>query len=206
VPIRTRLGRHQQTRGLITIKPRPIEQRLTHQGLQLGPLTVSFQRFQRPSGGIIREAPPSLGALPVGEGQRGEWLLPVAEDEAFWIGVNADRAVQLAVKVETQSRGALDALSGRTWNKRAPQTISLASFAIIAGIRLDDGTLWAFARAPSGDAAPACAAMRFFARNRCLQNLAGVRLVNYISFAKHTGREPPVAIDPNAGYKGFRLP
>jgi hypothetical protein len=191
---------------LITIKPRPIEQRLTHQGLQLGPLIVSFQRFQRPSGGIILEAPPSLGALPVGGGQRGEWLLPVAEDEAFWIGVNTDRAVQLAVKVETQSEGPFDALSGRTWNTRAPQTIALASFAIVAGIRRDNGTLWAFARGPSGDAAPACTAMRFFARNRRLLNLAGVQLVNYTSFARRTGRVPPVEIDPNAGYKGFRLP
>ena len=69
-------------------------------------------------------------------------LLPVADDEAFWIGVNADREVELAVNVERQGEEAIDALSGRRWNTRPPQTISLVFFAIIAGIRRDDGTLW----------------------------------------------------------------
>ena len=61
-----------------------MDRRLIEEGIQCGPLTISFQRFQRPVGGIIREAPPSLGALPVGENNRGEWLLPVADEEA-WI-------------------------------------------------------------------------------------------------------------------------
>jgi hypothetical protein len=191
---------------LITIEPHAIERRLTEAGLRLGPLTVSFQRFQRPAGGSLREAPPSLGALPVGEGKGGKWLLPVADDEAFWIGLNAEREVELALKVERQGGDALDALSGRTWNARAPQTIALASFAIIAGIRRDDGALWVFARAPSRDAAPACSAIGFFARNRRLRKLAGVQVVDYARFARLTGRAPPVAIDPNAGYRGFRLP
>jgi hypothetical protein len=190
----------------MTIEPRATEQGLTIRGLQLGRLAVSFQRFQRPSGGIIREAPPSLGALPISESDRGEWLLPVADDEAFWIGVNADVAMQLAVQADTQPEGMLDALSGTTWETLAPQTIRLVSFAIIAGIRRDDSTLWAFSRAEGGDAAPVCAAIRFYARNRRQKNLAGVRLVDYTGFAEQTGREPPAALDPNAGYKGFRLP
>jgi hypothetical protein len=133
-------------------------------------------------------------------------LLPVADDEAFWIGVNADREVELAINVERQGEGAIDALSGRRWNTRAPQTISLVSFAIIAGVRRDDGALWAFVRAPSGNAAPTCSAIGFFTHNGGLRMLLRVRLVNYASFARRTGRKPPAAIDPNAGYKGFRLP
>ena len=41
---------------------------------------------------------------------------------------------------------------------------------LLAFVR-DDGTLWAFRRAPGGDAAPACVAVRFFARNKCLKIL-----------------------------------
>jgi hypothetical protein len=189
---------------LITIEPGPRHRRLTQEGLQLGPLAVSFQRFQRPSAGIISDAPPSLGALPVGEGN-GEWLLPVADHEAFWIGVNAERAIELAVNARTQGGGALDVLSGRRWNARALQTFALAAFAIIAGIRRRDGTLWVLTRAPSGDA-PACEAIGLFARDPRLRKLGSVRLVDYASFAERTGRAPPAALDPNAGYKGFRLP
>jgi hypothetical protein len=183
-----------------------MERRLTEQGLQLGSLTVSFQRFQRPADGIIQEAPPSLGALPVGEGSGRELLLPVADDEAFWLGVNTDREVALAVNVERQGGGMLDAVSGRTWSTRTPQTIVLSSFAIIAGIRRDDGTVWAFARDSDGDTAPACCAIGFFARRQRLRTLGSVRLVTYAIFTTRTGRAPPAAIDPSAGFKGFRLP
>jgi hypothetical protein len=191
---------------VITSESGPIERRLTDEGLHLGPLTVSFQRFQQPADGTVREVPHSLGALPLGEGDAGEWLLPVADDEAFWIGLNAQRPIEVAIEVGTIAGRSLDALSGLAWDARAPHTVSPNSFAIVAGIRRDDDSLWAFTPVPIEDVAPACDAIRFFARNRHLWQLAHVRLVNYSNFAARTGRSPPTPIDPNSGYSGFRLP
>jgi hypothetical protein len=190
---------------VITSWSDPIEPRQTEGGLAFGPLTTSFQRFQLPSSGTIREAPHSLGVLPLGEGG-GEWLLPIADDEALWIGLNVQYPIEVAIKVETIMGQSLDALSGRAWEARAPETVSLDAFTIIAGIRRDSSTFWAFARAPTEPQAPACDNIRFFSRNRPLRLLGQVRLVDYSNFSARTGRTPPAPIDPNSGYKGYRLP
>ena len=55
-------------------------------GLHCNGLLLSFQRYACPADGIVLELPTSLGALPVGAGAEG-FLLPLAEAEAFWIGV-----------------------------------------------------------------------------------------------------------------------
>jgi hypothetical protein len=169
-------------------------------------LTISFQRFEAPAGGLIQEPPSSLGALPVGETDRGEWLLPVADREAFWIGVNAEPAAEFAVRVDTQRDGVLDALSGGRWDAPAPQVTRVAAFVIIAGIPRGDGWLWAFTRRPKGEAAPACLAVALVVRNEHHQGIVEVRLVDYPDFSAQTGRPPPRAINLDAGYKGFLLP
>ncbi len=168
-------------------------------------MSLSFQRFQWPPGGIIRDAPRSLGALPVGQDGGTEWLLPVAGGEAFWIGVNAERAVELAVKADMQQGEALDALSGRPWAPRTAQTVAVQQFLVIAGLRSRD-ILWAFSRTADDTTAPACRAISFFERDASLNELAMVRLVEYADFAERTGLAPPAPVDPNAGYKGHRLP
>jgi hypothetical protein len=189
-----------------TIVPVSITARPTREGLRLGPLSVSFQRFEAPAGGSIQQAPSSLGALPVGENDRGEWLLPVADGEAFWIGVNAEPAAELALRVDTQRDGALDALSGKEWDVAAPQVMRVTAFVVIAGIHRGDGLLWAFARRPKSDAALASRAVSFVVRNDHHQGLIEVRLIDYPGFAAQTGRPPPAPLDPDAGYKGVLLP
>src|ERR1051325_11801929 len=56
------------------------------EGLRLGSLLISFQRFVRPDDNLVDGIPPSLGALPLAY-CRGAFLLPLAEEEAFWVGV-----------------------------------------------------------------------------------------------------------------------
>jgi hypothetical protein len=189
---------------LTAIEPLRSRRRTEH-GLQLGPLSISFQRFQRPPDGIVLQIPPSLGALPAGQDGGGEWLLPVADGEAFWIGVNAERATELAVKADRQKGEALDALSGRPWAAQTAQTVAVEQFVVIAGLRHRDA-LWAFARTAADPTAPTCRAISFFERDASLSQLAIVRLVDYADFAERTGLAPPAPIDANAGYKGYRLP
>lgn len=169
-------------------------------------MSVSFQRFAAPAGGLIQQTPSSLGALPVGETDGGEWLLPVADGEAFWMGVNAEPAADLALRVETHRDGALDALSGRRWGEPEPQVMHVTAFVVVAGIHRSDGLLWVFARRPRGDAAPACRSVALVVRNEHHQGLVEVRLVDYPSFAAQTGRPPPAPINPDTGYKGYLLP
>jgi hypothetical protein len=169
-------------------------------------LSVSFQRFEAPADGLIERAPSSLGALPVGETDRGEWLLPVADGEAFWIGVNAEPAAELALRVDTQREGTLDALSGRRWDGSVPDVMPIAGFIVVAGIRRADGRSWAFARRPKDDAAPACRAVALSVRNEHHHGLVEVQLIDYPGFAARTGRSPPAPINPDAGYKGYLLP
>jgi hypothetical protein len=183
----------------------PLRHQATAHGLQLGPVSVSFQRFHRPPGGIISQAPPSLGALPAGQDGGGEWLLPVADGEAFWIGLNVERAAALAVKADMQQGEALDAFSGRPWAPETAQTMVVERFVVVAGLRRGD-TLWAFARSADAATAPACRAISFFQRDAGLSELAAVRLVDYADFAERTGLAPPAPIDSEAGYKGHRLP
>jgi len=56
------------------------------EGMRFGSLLVSFQRYARPFRDIIATVPSSLGALPVAR-DNSDFLLPLAFDEAFWIGV-----------------------------------------------------------------------------------------------------------------------
>lgn len=63
-------------------------------------LHLSFQRYAAPPGGHAPErVPASLGLLPVGEAD-GELLLPLAEGEAFWIGLEAAWPVRLVLAVD----------------------------------------------------------------------------------------------------------
>jgi hypothetical protein len=154
---------------------------------------------------MVGDAPPSLGALPVGQDGHGEWLLPLADGEAFWIGINAERATELAVKVEGPQGDAFDALAGRPWDLQTAQTVVVDPFVVVAGLRRGDA-LWAFARTAADPAAPACRAISFFVRNASLPEPAIVRVVDYADFAGRTGLAPPAPLDPDAGYKGYRLP
>lgn len=176
-------------------------------GLRLdGTLGVSFQRFLRPAG-ALSELPGSLGALPVGPGPDATFVLPVADDEAFWVGLSTEAAAPLRVSLlaELAGAGAVDALSGEPANIRAPRVVEVARFAAVPGIAAADGSRRPFARA---DGAFACRSLRILLRDDMDAVLASatVALADYATFARLSGRAPPPTLDPEAGFKGYRLP
>lgn len=146
-------------------------------GLWLPPgLRVSFQRYA--AGAAIDPPPPSLGALLPARTAAGEWLLPVAPQEAFWIGCEARMALRLALEVLARdgTRG------GLVRDVAGPDRIagfSGRAFTLAAVERLHFATDSGF---------------------------AVVRVVDYGEFTGATGRVQPVPLDPGAGYRGWRLP
>src|SRR5439155_18060967 len=84
-------------------------------GLRLGAdAVVSFQRFQLPTTGRVREAPISLGAIePAGTAAKG-FLLPLYDGEAFWIGLDMERGsppLAFSFAAELSDGSSLDLLS-----------------------------------------------------------------------------------------------
>jgi hypothetical protein len=146
-------------------------------------LHLSFQRYPRAAGQAV---PSSLGALPVGVDAQGAVLVPVADDEAFWIGIEpapGTRATGLRFVVEA-SGGA----------------VTLPPQQVAGPCRI---VTW-----PGADHAP-----RPFSRADCdrIRVAAGsvefaIRLVCYRAFSDATGQPPPSRLDPAAGYGGWRLP
>jgi hypothetical protein len=156
------------------------------EGLRLGALLVSFQRFARPVGDVVGRAPSSLGALPVAPGPSG-FLLPLADDEAFWIGVivPADPnpgALVLEVVFE----------NGRT----APVTrLEKPGTVFIAGIGRSDGRFEAFCRP--------CIAGLYVSLG---DHRTRVCLTEPTTYAEMSGCPRPEPLDPSAAYGGWRLP
>jgi hypothetical protein len=182
-------------------------------------LGLSFQRFLLPAGGMVSKAPSSLGALPVGMDRAGDFLLPLADDEGFWIGVEPaakTSATTLALAARLTDGSARDALSGATWTgDTAGTTVTVDDILVIGGIPCSDGRLLAFARAPASPGEPACHSLLFtFAPSESRQpdrmgesrSRLLLRLVDYEAFCAASGCNAPSPLDPEAGYKGYRLP
>ena len=183
------------------------------EGLRLGSLLViSFQRFRRPRDGVISAAPASLGALPVGASESGELLLPLADDEAFWIGVTPcipATVVELAVHAELKGYGLVDVFSGEWCNPDATDMVRVPPVPAIDGIRRPDNSILAFARGSPDERLSACDSVRFIAVTQdrdAGRAAASVRLVDYAAFEALTRSPPPSPLDPDAGYKGWWLP
>ena len=150
--------------------------------------------------------------MPLGADARSRLYLPLADDEAFWIGAigtDPPLAAELAVRVEVQRRGSVDALSGKRWNARVPRRIAISTFSTIDGIRRAGGGLWVFARRSAVRPAPACKSLHFTAQaveKPHRRAVASIELVDYPTFRERTDTVPPAPLDPDAGYKGWRLP
>lgn len=187
-------------------------------GLLLPPgLLVSFQRYQCPPDGIIAKTPASLGVLPLGFDDHRNVLLPLGEDEAFWIGFSFPVPVQsfwLAVKVLTSNGEERDAFGGGFWKEDQPQAVRLPGTQRLDGLLRGDGYFDSFFRCTSIN-------RRFFLKelhmtlydtilksslNRMPLDRVHVRLESYSSFARLTGHPPPDPLDPTAGYRGWYLP
>jgi hypothetical protein len=172
-------------------------------------LAVSFQRFQQLANGFIRDVPASLGALPVGRSSSGELLLPVADGESFWIGLSSENrnSIQVGAEVDVIGIGPTDALSGRRWREDDARSVEVAPRSVIVGIRRPDGSSWAFSRSAT-QPAPGSRSVRIvlFGDDNETVSSVGVALVDYAMFGRLTATLPPVPLDPEAGYKGWRLP
>jgi hypothetical protein len=85
--------------------------------LRLGPfLRVSFQRYPRPASGILDAPPSTWGALPIGA-RKGELVVPLADDEALWLGLSVVRPeVVVAFRVAAAAEAELDAVTGAPWS------------------------------------------------------------------------------------------
>ena len=171
---------------------------------------LSFQRYLRPPGSVGRPLPPSLGALPLGLSVSGALLVPLACDEACWIGLELAPPVwqlRLAMALERGEGEWLDAFSGRSWNAHSAAEITLPGTPLIAGQLLADGRTAAFAR-PHGDAASRLH-LRLFCAADALQAdvfALSIGMVCYPAFSAECGLPAPSRIDAAAGYKGWRLP
>ena len=183
---------------------------------------MSFQRFAQPENGVVAQAPTSLGALPVGLGVAQDLMMPVAVGEAFWIGLSvADPSarIELAVVVESSDGAMLDAISGATWEKARCHTVIVPDVQRLAGIRRYADGFNVFTRASTGDSALPC--VRLWFRTAAASSndaplsrdaqpgeplCVALRLVDYAAFQAETGLAAPDALDPNAAYKGWRLP
>jgi hypothetical protein len=188
--------------------------RIEPDGLHLGGLLrVSFQRCLRPAHGIHRAPPRSLGALPIGRNAEGELLVPMALNEAIWLGVSTlGDSAYLLVGAATEKHGLVNVRSGRPLAEDGASHFSVSGPSAIQGIFRDSTTWWAFQRAPAEKAAvchwlflgPSSAPPS--GRNAAPFFQDGIHLVDYDDFSRATGLEAPKPIDPADGYGGWLLP
>jgi hypothetical protein len=129
---------------------------------------VSFQRYRRPQD-IVDAPPRSWGALPVGR-VANDYLLPLPDDDAFWLGLSSKgntQTVLACVMAETETGSALDALTGASTAKSARPS-GLAGLRVpptqsIEGIASAAGGWWPFARVASPSQGPSIRSIRIFA-------------------------------------------
>ncbi len=155
-------------------------------GIHFGSLLISFQRFALPRTGMVESAPPSLGALPVAL-TSACFLLPVADDEAFWIGVIFPAATDIGTLV-------LESISPNG-ERTLAATLKPSPHAIIAGIVQPNGKIKTFCR-------QSVAEFRVWIDHRSTR----VCLTDYESYSLRTAESGPVPLDPSSGYGGWRLP
>ena len=177
-------------------------------------VNLTFQRFFGPSGGSVDQPPASLGALPVGRNALGAWLLPLADDECFWIGMADNRELapaMLAVRAELGDAALVDAVTGQPWDARHAGELRLPGTAWLAGLRQpgSEPSWTVFSNSTLVPAARRCISLTFRLRAPGAQGAGMVNrleMVNYARFFSETGIRPPAPMDADAAYKGWRLP
>jgi hypothetical protein len=149
-------------------------------GLSASSLLVSFQRYVRPESGVVARAPGSLGALPVAAAA-GEFLVPLADGEAFWIGVTSPALDLQAVRLEA-------VLTDR--RQPLPLRRTAPDLAVAIGLERPDGGFDVLG--------PSLVAVAV--------DDALVRVVDPATYQALSGETPPEPLDPACGYGGWRLP
>lgn len=177
-------------------------------------LVLSFQRFALPDTGTFEHLPVSLGALPVGSGDQDDFVLPLAVDEAFWIGLSLTASaipVWVGVEAELQDGRVLDALSSQAWSAESHTVVTVPGVPRIAGFPRSDGCRDAFFRASGRTGTGGCVCLRIYT-SRKFSPVAEpplnvtLRLLDYAGFSAETGLPPPDKLDVQSGYRGWRLP
>ncbi len=177
-------------------------------------LELSFQRFKLPETGAFEHLPASLGALPVGSGVQDDFVLPLAVDEAFWIGLSLTSSatpVWVGVEAELQDGRVLDVLSSQAWSPESHTVVTVPGVPRIGGFPRPDGCKDAFFRASARTGTWGCVCLRIHA-SRKLPPVAEpplnvtLRLLDYAGFSAETGLPPPDKLDVQSGYRGWRLP
>jgi hypothetical protein len=153
------------------------------EGLRLSSLLVSFQRFRRPAGDRVLAPPTSLGALPVGKDQQSPaFLLALADDEGFWIGIlDSQNPLEIEAVLADGSTCFVARADGGT--------------AVIPGIPEPNQSYRVLARSSAS-------ALRV----RASRELATVELVTPLEYSRRSGSPAPEPLEPSAGYGGWRLP
>jgi hypothetical protein len=157
--------------------------KICDEGLELGGLLLSAQRFVPPAGGSIRSAPSSLGRLPIAAVRGGDrFALPLGRGEAFWIGLLGSGDARLTI------------ITGGGVEILLPEGERSGSLRIVPGLAEGDS----FRALDLGSAAAL--------RVRSKGQIADIELVPRSAFRRLTGLAPPAPVDPAAGYSGNRLP
>jgi hypothetical protein len=138
-------------------------------------------------------------------------FLPVGDGEAFWMGLRASgehgRCEGLAVAAKL-GRGIIDVISGGPWRAGECKIAHLRARPRIEGIQRADGRFDVLGRAPKPDNR-SCSELRLqVAGDSCdpRQPPLTVEIVDYETFQRRTGIDPPSPLDTEAGYKSYRLP
>jgi hypothetical protein len=187
-----------------------VEAELAPGGLVIAPgLHVSFQRYARPPGDVGASAPSSLGALPLAVASSGALALPVAPDEAFWIGLEmsgAGASAEVGVRFESPSQPPVDALSGAPWNEQSAAWIAVPPGTGVDGIALATGGFRCFTRTRNAAEDDATGVLDLVTGTEGARTKTRIALLSYGAFESTTGHPRPTPLDPAAQYQGWRLP
>lgn len=170
-------------------------------GLQLGTLSVSFQRYELPSTGLVHAIPRSLGALPVAKARRGQLLLPVDEREAFWIGLSSREEIY---RIDLRAL-----LSDGTYVQLGERAQSVPPIARIVGWPATEVSYHALSKA-GADSTLGIATIHLWAQKIASRSTGWIEgnltMVDYAEYSLATLRPAPEPLDPSAGYRGHLLP
>ena len=150
---------------------------------------------------MAQPLPSSLGVLPVGLGHGGDLVMPVDDHEAFWIGLDlAPGAMPITLSTTVELR------SGEI---RSCRLVRVTSVERIAGFSGVDGGMKAFVRSCNADSSRECVRLILrlgLAVGNFTVTRMSIRLLDYAQYIAESGKPAPVALDMNAGYRGWRLP
>lgn len=174
---------------------------------------VSFQRCESPADGVHRASPRSLGLLRARADASGNLLLPMAAGESVWLGLSlmpGQRHGALRAAVLLAGGHVLNVVSGRPWDVDSRSACTVSTWAVIDGIRRDAETVWALQRVSPQHDAPLCRELRLSGGADELSPAAAwdvaIHAVDYATYSNRCDCPAPDELDPDAGYKGHRMP